>query len=131
MMQQNFGLFRSVVIISTVVFFASMIQSVTGVLTRHQARFPPSPGPLGAHFPAQQPTIEPNKTLAFAKNLPSRCLCLGQIVILVLACVHTAPHPFGEGAPSPIFSKGRGVCTISVPNTYQTSTLAKMNSFSL
>ena len=33
MMQQNFELFRSVLIISTVVFFASMIQSVTGVLT--------------------------------------------------------------------------------------------------
>ena len=29
MMQQNFELLRSVVIISTVVFFASMIQSVT------------------------------------------------------------------------------------------------------
>ena len=25
-------------------------------------------GPLGAHFPAQRPTIEPNKTLALAKK---------------------------------------------------------------
>ena len=128
-------------------YFASMIQSMTGVLTRPQARFPPSPGPkLGAHFPEQRLTVESNKTLALAKNLPSRCLCLRQIVILVLACVHTTPHPFGEGAPSPIFPKGRGVCTqaiqclclgqivISVLNTYQAwriVTLAKMTSFSL
>ena len=30
------------------------------------------------------------------KNLPSRCPCLGQIVILVLACVHTTSHPFSD-----------------------------------
>ena len=84
------------------------------IFTYLKARFPPSPVPLGAPFSAQQLTIEPNKTLALVKNLPSRCLCLGQIVILVLACVHTAPYPFGEVAPSPIFPKGRGVCTQAI-----------------
>ena len=85
-------------------YFSSMIQSMTGVLTRPW--FPPSPNPLGAHFPAQRLTIESNKTLALAKTC--LCLCLGQIVILVLACVHTTPQPLGEGAPSPIFPKGSG-----------------------
>ena len=99
MMEQNFPLFSC-----HSSYFASMIQNVTGVLTRPW--FPPSPNPLGAHFPEQRLTIEPNKTLALAKTC--LCLCLGQIVILVLACVHTTPDPLGEGALSPIFPKGGG-----------------------
>ena len=56
---------------------------------------------VGFHFPEQRLIIEPNK---------SRCLCLAQIVILVLACVHRLT----EGAPSPIFPEGRGVCTQAI-----------------
>ena len=65
MMEQNFDLFAATVQSS---YFASMIQSVTGVSTRPYARFLPSANPLGVHFPAERLTIEPNKTLALAKT---------------------------------------------------------------
>ena len=58
-------------------YFASMIQSVTGVLTRPW--FPPSPNPLGAHFPEQRLTIEPNKTLMLAKTCQVGVCALGRL----------------------------------------------------
>ena len=122
MMEQNFDLFPA-----TVVIFPVWSRVWPGYW--QDLDFRRLPIPWGLIF--QRSGLQSTQDLGAGKNLPSRCPCLGQIVILVLACAHTAPHPFGEGAPSPIFPKGRGVSTISGPNTYQTSTLAKMNSFSL
>ena len=72
-------------------------------------------------------------------------LCLKQIVILVLACVHTTLPPLGEAAPSPIFPERRGsvhrlfsVCALGrlsfqfrIPTKPRIRTLAKRSSFSL
>ena len=137
MMEQNFPLFSC-----HSSYFASMIQSVTGVLTRPQARFLPSPNPLGAHFPAQRLTIEPNKTLALAKTCQVGVRALGRLSFQCQPVNTPPPIPSERGPLLRFFLRGGvGVCTqaisvclgqivISVPNTYQTSTLAKMSSFS-
>ena len=82
-------------------------------------------------------------SMAARKSLPSRCLCLRPIVILVLACVHTTPTSLGEGAP--FFLRGGGsvhrlfsVCALGrlsfqfrMPTKPQILTLAKMSPISL
>ena len=120
-------------------YFASMIQSVTEVLTRPQARFPLSPNPLGAHFPAQRLTIEPNKTLALAKTYQVGVRALGRLSFQCQPVYTPPPTPSEKGPLLRFFLRGGGggglytgyqcLClgqiVISVPNTYQTSTLAK------
>ena len=63
---------------------------------------------VGGSFSRTAAYNRAKQDLGARKNLPSRCLCLGQIVMLVLACVHTTHPPLGEAAPSPIFPERRG-----------------------
>ena len=72
-------------------------------------------------------------------------LCLGQIVILVLACVHTTPPPSKKGPLLRFFLRGGGsvhrlfsACALGrlsfqfrIPTKPRIRTLAKMSSFSL
>ena len=82
-----------------------------------------SPRPLGAHFPEQRLTIEPNKTLALAKTCQVGVRCLGQIVILVLA--------WGEAGLFSVCALGRLTFQFRIPTKPRIRTLAKMSSFSL
>ena len=52
-----------------------------------------------------------NKTLAVAKACQVGVCALGQIVILVLACVPTTPTPSEKG---PLFPERRGVCAQAI-----------------
>ena len=112
-------------------YLASMTQSMTGVLSRRRLDFFYLPGPLGAHFPAQRLTIEPNKSLA----LPKTC----QVGVCAM---NTLPPPPSEKGP---FLRGGGsvhrlfsVCALGrlsfqfrIPTKPRIRTLAKMSSFSL
>ena len=75
---KNFMLYFRLIYMLSILFVRLTIKVKVGIPESFKVGWYPPKKTGSSH-------LKPNKTLAFAKNLPSRCLCLGQIVILVLA----------------------------------------------
>ena len=73
MMEQNFDLFPATVV--TLPVWSECDRGIDKTLGSISA----APNPLGAHFPAQRLTIEPNKTLALAKTCQVGVCALGRL----------------------------------------------------